>query len=150
MQLKKSEQRMLIILSAVIVAGLIYQLTNKKEKPKTIITSKSISSVNKSVNSEKSPITSHIKTDHRENQYDHWGKNPFDVFSRGKEKTYSELKSSLNLKGILWKQGKPYAIINDYILTTGGVEGGIRVVSITENRVVCQFQGSTFTLEWKG
>ena len=149
MQLKKNEKRMLIFLGIIVVVFLIMQLKGKKDSSKSVPKTKNIaSSVNGKRNESStvaSPEKEYIRIDYKE-----WGRNPFEDRSRTIEQTYVEIKSSLSLKGILWKKGKPFAIINDQILAEGESKGGIRVISISNNKVVCSTKGRTFTLEWKG
>lgn len=150
MQLKKSEKRMLIFLGVVVVAGIIMQVTNKKEPSRRSSSNSKVLSVGKKGDDEAERSVEKKLT---KTEYESWGRNPFESRAWQKEKIfdeYAEMKASLNLKGILWKQGKPYALINDHILAEGETEEGIRVISITNNTVICQAHGRTFTLEWKG
>lgn len=146
MQLKKSEKRMLLFLGIVAGAALIFQFTGKKDAA----TSSKIKSVIAATGSDSKDNVSRVPSSGELADYSQWGRNPFEDVQKSSELTYTEIKTTLHLKGILWRQGKPFALINDHILAEGETEGGIRIVSITNSTVVCQSHGRTFTLEWKG
>jgi hypothetical protein len=57
-------------------------------------------------------------------------------------------ETPVHVKGIIWKNGKPYVLINDVVLAVGEEKDGIRVDRIEGKRVYCRRGGSMYTLQW--
>jgi hypothetical protein len=78
-------------------------------------------------------------------RYDTWGnRDPFSkpVFRNQPQST------PIHVKGIIWKNGKPYVLINDVVLAVGEEKDGIRVDRIDGKKVFCRKGGSMYTLQW--
>ena len=71
-------------------------------------------------------------------QYLDWGRNPF------------LRQDILELKGILWDDQNPKAVINEDIVAVGDLVGGSLVVDIRKDRVVLYDGSSDFELHLKG
>lgn len=151
MALKKSEQRLLIILGAVLVVFLINQFVlsggddKKGATPKTTAAQNIKNTMAKTLGDteeEKEVIQAKVL-------YDTWGRNPFRN-QKLAARSVDDIPGGLVLKGIIRKGSRVYALINNSILTVGQEEEGIRVVSIEGKEVVCQANGKRITLQWKG
>jgi type II secretory pathway component PulC len=59
------------------------------------------------------------------------------------------MKIDVVLKGIFWEAGKAYVLIDDYVLSEGEEEGGIKVEKIEGKNVICRKGGRQFTLQWR-
>ncbi len=154
MALKKSEKRLLLILSAVVLVFLINQLISNGKKKNGAQKSGITAKVEKIIPSLKSEtVRAEKKEVAKKNvEYDSWGKDPFMIqrVSIQQAAEAASIDSSLQLKGIIRKGQNVYALINDQIISVGEEKDGIRVESIEGKEVVCVKNGVRITLQWKG
>jgi hypothetical protein len=52
------------------------------------------------------------------------------------------------LKGLFWKEGKAFALIDDMVIGEGEEDGGVRVERIEGTEVLCRRGSRSFTLHW--
>jgi len=60
-----------------------------------------------------------------------------------------EEKKGPVLNGILWKDGKGFALIDGIIMEEGEEREGLEVLKIRGSKVICRKGNRTFTLEWR-
>jgi len=163
MNISKREKIMLIAAGSVAVIALVYQFvlypaSQEKSKPvkkstvqKQITTKKPTKTAPTKVqqnNTTKKLVNANVKS------YDEWGRDPFSTTSTrsrsGTTRKSTPKKPSHMLKAIFWKQGKPYALIDDDIILSEGEQGsGLEVLRITENKVDYRQGGRTYSLYLK-
>ncbi|NQT26738.1 hypothetical protein HQ585_15385 [candidate division KSB1 bacterium] len=143
MALKKSEQRLLIILGAVVAVFVFNQFVcgSNKKKP-----AKRRPARTASVNARSSQTEAVNETEISKKTYESWGRDPF----LPKGAAYTRPKVTLRCQGMFWKSGKPYVLINNYVLSVGDTQGGITVDKIEGRRIQGRRDGKSFTLTWKG
>ena len=156
MALKKSEKRMLIILAGVVAAAGIFKLIDKPKNAKPVpavrqnnpvqnpgqvsVPQNQAQSVDMNMNKQKLELK----------KFDSWGRDPFSIVKPPPPpKKLPPLKIDVVLKGIFWEEGKPYVLIDDYVLAEGDEGGGIKVVKIEGKNVICRKGGRQFTLQWR-
>ena len=98
--------------------------------------------------------TAALKTDIQ--VFDDWGRDPFikgSTTTQSRSSSYTSSRKSkpkYTLKAIFWKEGKPYALIDDDIILSEGEAGSsFTVITIKEKSVVCRQGGRTFSLYLK-
>ena len=162
MNLVKREKIMLVAAGCVAVIALVYQFvlypaSQEKSKPvkkatvqKQNTTKKTIKNVPTNVqqsNTTKKLVSANVRN------YDKWGRDPFSTTStrsRSGSGTSTQKKPSHTLKAIFWKQGKPYALIDDDIILSEGEQGsGLEILRITEKKVDYRKGGRTYSLYLK-
>jgi hypothetical protein len=79
-------------------------------------------------------------------RYDSWGDR--DPFTKPVFRNQPAPSAPIHVKGIVWKNGKPYVLINDVVLAVGEEKDGIRVDRIEGKKVFCRKGGSMYTLQW--
>ena len=60
-----------------------------------------------------------------------------------------EEKKGPVLNGILWKDGRGFALIDGIIMEEGEEREGLEVIKIRGSKVICRKGNRTFTLEWR-
>lgn len=145
--LKKSEKRLLIGLGVVVVIFVINLLTSGGgEEGAPAISLPNRPNRNR-------PKTTETKTAETIsldslNLYSEWGRDPFKPVTMPYET--EDTGPDLTLKGIIWREGVPYVLINEFILKEGETKEGITITHINNNRVTGRQRGKPFTLIWKG
>jgi len=87
--------------------------------------------------------------------FDTWGRDPFytgGVSSSGGSSVSSKKKGKSKppvLKGIFWKQGRVYVLIDSTILREGEEKKGLAVEKIRGTEVLCRRGKHLFTLHWR-
>ena len=155
MALKKSEKRMLKLLAVVVVAAGIFEFIGsgkhkpppKKPAPKSSLLSAPFAKSKLTKTPGKTPISKKV-------HYDTWGRDPF-YYGRktsgggsGSGKKKKESKPPV-LKGIFWKQGRVYVLIDSSILREGEEKAGLTVEKIKGTEVLCRKGKRLFTLRWR-
>lgn len=143
MALKKSEQRLLMILGAVVIVFVFNQFVcgSGNKKPKNQPQREAAVKTKKAAGAQTADAS-----DISKKRYDSWGRDPF----LPKGSAYASSKPSLKCQGMFWKSGKPYVLINNYVLGEGDSQGGITVDKIEGRRISGKRDGTSFTLIWKG
>ena len=149
MQLKKSEKRMLIVLGVVVAVAVPFQLLTGRKKPAVVQkTREQISETVSRVGLGPVPSRTAGRPLAAE-RFDSWGRDPFASPEIEREKIAAQRAAArLVLKGIFWTDGKPFAMINDVVLSEGEEKKGIRVERIEGRKVVCRRGGQTANLQW--
>ncbi len=156
MALKKSEKRMLIILAGVVAVAGIFKLI---DKPKNV---KPVPAINQNhpiqTPGQVLPPQTQVQSANANSskkivkfkKYDSWGRDPFTIVKPPPPpKKIPPMKIDVVLKGIFWEAGKAYVLIDDYVLSEGEEEGGIKVEKIEGKNVICRKGGRQFTLQWR-
>lgn len=157
MALKKSEKRMLMLLGIVVVVAGFYKFVIDKpkaknvpqanQKPRQEAAKQAIQNKPTEKDLQEKKVTSNIIFE----QYNEWGRDPFTIVKppppKPKPKPPPPIKVAL--KGIIWKEGTAYVLIDDYVLCEGEEEGGIKVLKIEGKNVICRKGGRQFTLHWR-
>jgi len=143
MALKKSEQRLLIILGVVVAVFVFNQFVcgSNKKKPARKRPRRTAS-----VNARTSQSNAPSDVDNPKQTYESWGRDPFIP----KGTSYARPRSTLRCQGMFWNSGRPYVLINNYILGVGDTQGGITIDRIEGRRIYGKRDGKAFTLTWKG
>ena len=158
MALKKSEKRMLVLLGIVVVVAGFYKFVIDKPKTKNVPPArKNMKPAEVKQTIKKDPALADDKEDKNVTsniifeQYDEWGRDPFTIVKPPppKPKPKPPPPPKVVLKGIFWKQGRAYVLIDDYVLGEGEEEGGIKVMKIEGKNVICRKGGRQFTLQWR-
>jgi hypothetical protein len=157
MALKKSEKRMLIILGVVVIVVVIFKLVDKPKNKKPTQQSVQNAQTQNQANVNTAPkqpgslngVSS--KKNVVYDQYNEWGRDPFTIVRPPPKvpKKKPPVKIDVVLKGIFWKDGRAYVLIDDYVLGEGEEEGGIKVERIQGMNVICRKGGRQFTLQWR-
>jgi hypothetical protein len=158
MALKKSEKRLLVILGVAVLVFLFDRFVLSKgdkesEDIKKTPPKKVVSTV--VPNTESSETTSQLSSRTQLKHFEEWGKDPFSInrFKSPSEVSSSSgqkvAKSSVKLKGIFWKEGETFVLINDFILGEGEENKGLRVEKINGTEVLCSRGNRTFKLTWR-
>jgi hypothetical protein len=155
MALVKREKILLGVCGVVVVGAMLYQFviypasqekTSPKpenSKPQTV----SIPATNTQLAAPPSPVQNTVTP---LKQYDSWGRDPFTyskTLNAAPSTSVSVRKEKHKLRGILWKQGKAFVVIDDKVLAEGEEENGLKVERINKTAAVCREGGRTFTLE---
>jgi len=159
MKLKKNEKRLLIILGIVLIIVVIFQLVSKKKKTKPPAPTAKVEKVPQNavsstvVTNNKPPVASSEK----KVIYDTWGDDPFLISFEPEEKVEAtetegnQTKESLpehKFLGVFKALGNKYALIDDLVIAEGGIEEGIEVLRVEDDKVIYRENGRTFTLYW--
>jgi hypothetical protein len=115
----------------------------EKPKPQTV----SVSAPNTQLAAAPSPVQNAVTP---VKQYDSWGRDPFTyskTLNAAPSTSVSVRKEKRKLRGILWKQGKVFVVIDDIVLAEGEEEKGLKVERIDGTAAVCREGGRTFTLK---
>ena len=152
MALKKSEKRLLLILGIAILVFAVDKFIlggKKKAKPvpvKTTTAQTAAVSANKTAAAKPAAPNPNRKVV----QYNNWGRDPFEIPGAPPVAAAAAeiaLSKKHKLRGLIWKEGKAFALIDDLILAEGQEKGGIRLDRVRENTVTCSKSGRTFTLK---
>lgn len=158
MALKKSEKRLLVILGvAVLIFFFDRFVLSKGDKESKEIKKSPLKKVASAVisNTESSGTTSRLSSRTQLKHFEEWGKDPFSInrFKSASEMSSSSgqkaAKSSVKLKGIFWKEGKSFVLINDFVLGEGEENKGLKVEKINGTEVLCSRGNRTFKLYWR-
>lgn len=151
MALKKSEKRLLILLGIVAIVFIVdrFLLSPGSDEPaesESTVTRIQAASTLLSGGSAESTATSRPRT-----QFSTWGRDPFSATRRigiaSSEAGGASVKH--RLKGLFWKEGKAFALIDDLVIGEGEEDNGLRVDKIEGNEVRCRQGSRTFTLHWR-
>ena len=152
MELKKSEKRLLMILGLAVSVFLIDQLVLKPKGQKSNQNTHPVQAASgNQVAAVQSPPL-------RGQQFDTWGRDPFtpvstprrgSVSSSASVSTQKSDTTQLALKGIVWKEGKAFALIGEHVIGEGDEEQGIKVEKIEGMEVLCRQGTRMFTLYWR-
>jgi hypothetical protein len=154
MALQKREKTMLTVLGVVVVAVVLFQVLtggkSKAGKEAALVAKKTASQVTRTVAGlTKTEGVGKPPADAAGPLYADWGsRDPFSKPEFEIQGGAAGQGSPLNVKGIVWMQGKPYVLINDVILTIGEEKKGIRIDRIEGRKVFCRKGGKMFTLLW--
>ncbi|PIV64135.1 MAG: hypothetical protein COS11_03760 [bacterium (Candidatus Ratteibacteria) CG01_land_8_20_14_3_00_40_19] len=148
------EQRELIItigLIFILVIALSTGFKKIKKHPEERKTVKKEISVSKDEKSAEVPEKKQASKEVWEMQLARWNQNwkrdPFLLSAEKEEEKKSILREfSFSLSGIVWKEKKLLALIDDYIVKTGDIIDGYMVLEITENKVVLEKDGKEYQL----
>jgi hypothetical protein len=160
--LKKNEKRLLMILGVAVLGFFIdrFVISSKgkdvspqetesdKEAIRVVDNTQLINSVNRG-SASAAAVKLQVK------RFDTWGRDPFEISKLTSKVGYSSTSkrkgkvSKPVLKGIFWKKGKPYVLIDDNVLSEGEEKGGIRVKRIQGTEVLCYRGSQSFTLHWR-
>ena len=152
MALKKSEKRLLGLLGVVAVVFLVdrFILSSGGDEPQATDTKPKVAAVNQLLKSKATKAVPAKKAS-LSVVYTTWGRNPFSAprsastsSTAGSQSTQQAEKPEL--KGIFWKKGKAYVLIDDAVLGEGEENKGVRVEKIEETEVLCRRGGRSFTL----
>jgi len=177
--LKKSEKRLLGMLGVVLVIFLLDRFiwsADKKEEqtvPPQVVKKGAV--IVPGANSA-DPKTAVVKKKQERTVFRGWKKDPF-AYSYAKElakKNTRRIQRTANrgtgqsqqtqkgqqtekkeeekgpvLNGILWKNGKAFALIDGVIMEEGEEREGLRVVKIRGSEVICRKGNRTFTIQWR-
>ena len=152
MTLKKSEKRLIIILGIFLFAFLFDRFIlspgkdNETAPPTDTVDFQA--SNNQKLQMEMAALAKKVKkSTSKDVKYDAWGRDPFNTPKSSS--TVGKKRRKIELKGIFWKNGKGYVLINSYILREGEEKGGIKVEKIESEKVTCRSEGRSFTLQWR-
>ena len=174
MALKKSEKNMLILLGVVVVGAGIYQFIiypSQQENETTVPPQKNAAKTTAAaVNTEKAVKPRRVLPVEGK-RFETWQNNPFspvDLPQPDAERTRAgqqtreivpeeKTQSTENeaevepptLNGIVEKGTRRLAIIDGHVLGVGEEKNRIRVISISEDSVVCFKKNKRFTLHWR-
>jgi hypothetical protein len=161
MALKKSEKRLLIILGIALSVFLFDRLVLSKKGGKNTAQAQSRQQAESGVLlssaiAEGSAVQT-ASMDERM-QFEDWGRDPFsDSRSRttagswksknvaGKSK---ETVQKPELKGLFWKGGVAFVLVNDNILKEGEEKEGLKIERVEGRTVQCRRGNRSFTLYW--
>jgi len=164
MVLKKSEKRLVTILGLAIVVFLLDRFvlsSGSKKAPKGKSTVSAASVLGTTAAAGKSGSTGSMpsaKPDVEPKTYEGWGRDPFVLpsshagVSASASPTGAKSESSPSLpvlKGMFWKGGRAYVLIDDVVLGEGEEKKGIRVEKINGMEVLCRQGSRQFTLHWR-
>jgi hypothetical protein len=157
--MKKSEKRLLIVMGLAVVIFLVDRFVLGKKKDGDIKNSnlKTTASTVKPLSvlkSGKGSQSLNLAGKNKTKYFTDWGRDPFQISVKPPTqiRTGEVQKVRIRkpkLKGIFWKQGKGYVLLDDLILAEGEEKRGIRVVSIGIKEVLCRKAGNLFTLYWR-
>lgn len=151
MALKKSEKRLLMILGVAVVVFIFdkFILGGDKKPPPPPQKMQTAQSGKSAASSSQTPARRKIAANVQAVQYENWGRDPFmpvvneTVRENNVRRT---LERKHKLKGILWNEGRAYALIDDLVLCEGESKEGIMLRQISGNAAYCSKGGRTFTL----
>jgi len=154
--LKKSEKRLLKILGVVVVGAVIFELLGSSGKHKSAVKAPPKNSLLSApfVKSKSNAAVSKPSISPRV-RYNTWGRDPFyDSGSYGSGSSSASGKKGEKskppvLKGIFWKQGRAYVLIDSSILREGEEKKGLMVEKIKGTEVLCRKGKRLFTLRWR-
>jgi hypothetical protein len=163
MALKKSEKRLLMILGMAVAFFLLdrFVLSSGSKKPakgKSTVSKASVLGTAAVAGGSGSTVSVQpTKSDTAPKVYEGWGRDPFvlpgSVTGAGTtsaSKAKSESQPVLpKLKGMFWKEGRAYVLIDDAVLGEGEEKKGIRVEKINGMEVLCRQGNRQFTLHWR-
>ena len=157
MALAKRERTLLIVCAVILVGAGIYQFVLYPASQKKNAPSPGQTSVPQNVTAAKPNVAAASEPSAQKavvvsKVYEDWGRDPFSyskTLDAVVRKSVSKPKINRHLRGILWKEGKTYVIIDDLILGEGDEENGLKVERIEGSTVVCRENGRTFTLQLK-
>lgn len=158
MALKKNEKRMLMILGVVVSAAIInYVISGSSNKKPQVSKSDSIKKEMESVPAQTLPKTtpSIANFEVKVKRFDNWGRDPFSIVPAQKTVSFAaqskkkEETPKPKLKGIFWKQGRAYVLLDDFILREGEEKKGILVQKVQGTEVLCSQGNQSFTLRWR-
>jgi len=151
MELKKSEKRLLMILGLAAGVFLFDMLVLKPKGEKQNNSPPAQANSGNQVAAVQIPPL-------RGQQFDTWGRDPFTSVSTPRARsvassvsadTNKSETSQMTLKGVFWKEGKAFALINEHVLGEGDEEQGIKVEKIEGMEVLCRKGAKLFTLYWR-
>lgn len=158
MALKKSEKRLLIILGIAVLIFIFdrFVLSKGDKESEAIKKSPPKKVVSTVIPSTKSSVTTpRLSSKTQLKRFEEWGKDPFSV---NRFQTTAEVnasyekkvaKTSEKLKGIFWREGKAFVLINDSIIGEGEENKGLKVEKINGTEVLCSRGNRTFKLYWR-
>lgn len=158
MTLKKSEKRLLVFLGIVVVVFFFDRFVGLPVGKKAETDKESLKTQAAKTVFPKSMLSGNLSrpnSDSMRRRFESWGRDPFSGSSststvRGATASSGKGgKSKPELRGIFWKQGKPYVLINDIILSEGEEKNGLRVERVEGTEVLCSQGSRSFTLHWR-
>lgn len=151
MALKKSEKRLLGLLGVVALVFLVdrFLLSPGKEEPAPSQPAAARIQAADALLADAAQKTTSAPV---ARQYVSWGRDPFSTArSEGRTASPARGESAVQheLKGLFWKEGKAFALIDDMVLGEGEEDQGIRVDRIEGTEVLCRRGSRSFTLHWR-
>jgi len=150
MALKKNEKILLAVGGSLVALMLIWTYAGSGDDDKTakkIIPKNVVQNVKEKIlSSDSKKLESKSKI-----RFDSWGRDPFrDMYRKSAAVVQEEnYVKNLQVKGIIYRNNRPYVLINDLILTEGQEKEGLYIERITQNQVLCRKGGKVLTLTWK-
>jgi len=159
--LKKSEKRLLYVLVVVVAVFLIdrFVLSAGEEEPSDVTQVKAqtpktsnIGVSPTSIVSGNNVITAAVQ---KAKQFDTWGRDPFTIVKPKTRVAVSPVRKQKKtkqlptLKGIFWKRGKAFVLLDDMVLTEGEEMSGLKIEKIEGMEVLCSQDNQSFTLYWR-
>jgi len=155
MALKKKEKRLLVVLGIAVVMFLFDQLVGIPLGKKAEADEESPAAQAAKTVPQRATLSGNLlrlNPDAMQRRFETWGRDPFSISRSGGNHSTSTGKigkSKPELKGIFWKQGKPYVLINEFVLSEGEEKQGLRVEKINGTEVLCSQGSRSFTLHWR-
>lgn len=119
----------------------------RKEEPKVEASASETEEAETIEVSKKEPASEEVRKMQLARWGQSWKRNPFLLPQREKEKSIlREEGFSFSLSGIVWKEGAPLALIDDYIVRKGETLEGYTVANITQDRVILEQDGKKYEL----
>ena len=159
MALKKSEKRLLIILGLALVAFMVDRLVLGKSDDKTLAQSEQpVRTVAPMPSAMAAGSTVQIASLAGKKQFETWSRDPFNdspaAYTTGVRKRAGgsgksgKPKKQPELKGLFWKAGDAYVMVNDDILKEGEEKEGLKIERVEGKAVFCRKGNRSFTLYW--
>lgn len=151
MALKKSEKRLLMILGVAIVIFVFdkFILGGDEKPPPPPKKMQDAQTGRSAASSSQTPVRRSAFANIQAVQYENWGRDPFMPVVNEKVQENSvrrSLERNHKLRGILWNEGRAYALIDDLVLSEGESKEGILLRRISGNAAYCSKGGRMFTL----
>jgi len=151
MALKKSEKRLLIILGIAVAVFLVDRFvlskSDKKSPPQPVNQTSTVTGL-----ASAKVKTAVVSTRNIEGKkvFDNWGRDPFNekVYTGKCGGKFARSGSTPKLKGLFWKEGHAYVMVDDEILKVGEEKEGLKIERVEGKAVFCRQGNRSFTLHW--